>query len=98
MDLFETDEIELQAGERIRWTRNDRERSLLDGEEARVLSIGYRNVKLATADGRELVMAHDDPQLHFIDHAWSSTVHAAQAITCDQVIAVLDADHGSIGG
>ena len=98
VDLFETDEIELQAGERIRWTRNDRERSLLNGEEARVLSIGYKNLKIATADGRELLMAHDDPQLHFIDHAYSSTVHAAQGITCDAVIAVLDADHGSIGG
>ncbi|MDE0419151.1 MAG: relaxase domain-containing protein, partial [bacterium] len=98
VDLFETDEIELQAGERIRWTRNDRERSLLNGEEARVLSIGHKNVKIATADGRELLLAHDDPQLHFIDHAYSSTVHAAQGITCDAVIAVLDADHGSIGG
>ncbi len=98
VDLFETDEIELQAGERIRWTRNDRERSLLNGEEAQVLSIGHKNIKLATADGRELLMAHDDPHLHFIDHAYSSTVHAAQGITCDAVIAVLDADHGSIGG
>ena len=98
VDLFETDEIELQAGERIRWTRNDRERSLLNGEEAQVLSIGHKNIKLAIADGRELLMAHDDPQLHFIDHAYSSTVHAAQGITCDQVIAVLDADHGPIGG
>ncbi len=43
-------------------------------------------------------MGRDDPQLHFIDHAWSSTVHAAQGTTCDRVIAVLDADHGSLGG
>ncbi len=98
VDLFETDRIEVQAGDRIRWTRNDRERSLLNGEEARIVSIGHRNLRLCTADGRDLVMAHDDPQLHFIDHAWSSTVHAAQGITCDQVIAVLDADHGSLGG
>ena len=98
VDLFETDGIELQAGERIRWTRNDKERSLLNGEEARILSIGVKNLRLQTADGRSLTLAHDDPQLHFIDHAWTSTVHAAQGITCDQVIAVLDANQGAIAG
>ncbi|MDE0417755.1 MAG: relaxase domain-containing protein [bacterium] len=98
VDLFETEGIELQAGERIRWTRNDRDRSLLNGEEAQILSIGPKNLKLRTADGRTLTLAHDDPQLHFIDHAWTSTVHAAQGITCDQVIAVLDANQGAIAG
>ena len=98
VELFETEGIELQAGERIRWTRNDTDRALLNGEEARILSISAKNLKLRTADGRELVMAHDDPQLHFIDHAWTSTVHAAQGITCDQVIAVLDANQGAIAG
>ncbi len=98
VDLFETEAIELQAGERIRWTRNDKERSLLNGEEARVLWIGAKTLRLQTADGRTLNLAHDDPQLHFIDHAWTSTVHAAQGITCDQVIAVLDANQGAIAG
>ncbi len=98
VDLFETEGIELQAGERIRWTRNDRERSLLNGEEARVLWIGAKTLRLQTADGRTLTLKHDDPQLHFIDYAWTSTVHAAQGITCDQVIAVLDANQGAIAG
>ncbi len=98
VDLFETEAIELQAGERIRWTRNDRERSLLNGEEAQVLWIGSKSLRLRTADGRTLNLAHDDPQLHFIDHAWTSTVHAAQGITCDQVIAILDANQGAIAG
>ncbi len=98
VDLFETEQIELQAGERIRWTRNDKERNLLNGEEARILSIGTKNLRLQTADGRTLALAHDDRQLHFIDHAWTSTVHAAQGMTCDQVIAVLDANQGAITG
>ena len=98
VELFETEALELQAGERIRWTRNDKERSLFNGEEARILWIGARTLKLQTADGRTLNLKHDDPQLHFIDHAWTSTVHAAQGITCDQVIAVLDANQGAIAG
>ncbi|MCY4607798.1 MAG: AAA family ATPase [bacterium] len=98
VDLFETEAIELQAGERIRWTRNDKARSLLNGGEAKVLWIGSKSLRLQTADGRTLTLKHDDPQLHFIDHAWTSTVHAAQGITCDQVIAVLDANQGAIAG
>ena len=98
VDLFETEAIELQAGERIRWTRNDHDRALINGEEARILSIGRKTLKLRTADGRTLKLACDDPQLHFIDHAWTSTVHAAQGITCDAVIAVLDANQGAIAG
>ena len=98
VDLFETEGIELQAGERIRWTRNDKERSLLNGEEAQVLWIGAKTLRLQTADRCTLTLVHDDPQLHFIDHAWTSTVHAAQGITCDQVIAVLDANQGAIAG
>ena len=48
VDLFETEGIELQAGERIRWTRNDKERSLLNGEEAQVLWIGAKTLRLRT--------------------------------------------------
>ena len=41
-------------------------------------------------------MARGDPQLHHLDHAYSSTVHAAQGMTCDRVIAVLDSDGGPL--
>ena len=49
---------------------------------------------MRTRDGREIAMRRDDPQLHHLDHAYSSTVHAAQGLTCDRVIAVLDTDRG----
>ena len=41
-------------------------------------------------------MARDDSQLHHLDHAYSSTVHAAQGITCDRAIAVLDTERGGV--
>ena len=95
LDLYETRPMVLRAGDRVRWTRNDASRSLINGEQARVLSIGPVNVKIRTQDGREIAMARDDPQLHHLDHAYSSTVHAAQGLTCDRVLAVLDADRGA---
>ena len=92
LDLFETQPMVLRAGDTVRWTRNDATRGLINGEHAEVLSIGWVNVRIKTRDGRELTMKRDDPHLHHLDHAWSSTVHAAQGMTCDRVIAVLDTD------
>ena len=92
LDLFETQPMVLRAGDTVRWTRNDSTRGLINGEHAEVLSIGWVNVRIKIQDGRELSMKRDDPHLHHLDHAWSSTVHAAQGMTCDRVIAVLDTD------
>ena len=95
LDLYETAPMVLRAGDRVRWTRNDIARGLINGEHAQVLSIGPVNVRMRTQDGREIAMARDDPHLHHLDHAYSSTVHAAQGLTCDRVIAVLDTDRGA---
>ena len=94
LDLYETAPMALQAGDRVRWTGNDASRGLINGEHAEVLSVGRVNVHMETQDGREIAMRRDDPQLHHLDHAYSSTVHAAQGMTCDRVIAVLDTDGG----
>ena len=95
LDLYETTPMVLKAGDHARWTRNDTARGLINGEHAEVLSIGPVNVRMRTQDGREIAMARDDPHLHHLDHAYSSTVHAAQGLTCDRVIAVLDTDRGA---
>ena len=95
LDLYETRPIVLRAGDDVRWTRNDAARGLINGEHAEVLSVGPVNVRMRTQEGREIAMPRDDPLLHHLDHAWSSTVHAAQGLTCDRVIAVLDTDRGA---
>lgn len=94
LDLYETRPMVLRAGDRMRWTRNDASRSLINGEHAELLSIGPVNVRMRTQDRREIAMARDNPQLHHLDLAYSLTVHAAQGLTCDRVIAVLDTDGG----
>ena len=94
LEVYETRGIELQAGDRIRWTRNDKARALVNGEQAEIVAITGARVRLRTTDGRMLSLKHDDPQLRHIDHAWSSTVHGAQGSTADGVIAVLDSGHG----
>ena len=95
-DVYETREIELRAGDRIRWTRNDKARALINGERAEVTEIARGRVRLRLEDGRAVSLKQDDPQLRHIDHAWSSTVHGAQGTTADGVIAVLDSSHRAL--
>ncbi len=96
LDLFETAAMTLRAGDLVRWTRNDAARGLVNGERAEIVSIGRRHVRMRREDGRPIALARDDPQLHHLDHAYSSTVHAAQGATYDRVIAVLDSDRGPL--
>ena len=90
--VCESAPITIQAGDRIRWTHNDRARGLLNGETARIERIAKAGVTLRTGDGRTLRLGSDDRHLRHIDHAYASTAHAAQGATCERVIAVLDAD------
>ena len=96
IEVYETRPIEIRAGDRIRWTRNDRKRELVNGEQAEVEAIAKDRVRLLLADGRRLSLRHNDPQLRHLDHAWSSTVHGVQGRAADGVIAVLDSGHGAL--
>ena len=102
--LYDTERIELRAGERIRWTRNrkapparfghPRQPDLVNGGEAEILEIDRRRVRFRDDGGRAFSLLHGDPQLRHLDHAYCSTVHGAQGRTARGVIAVLDA-HGA---
>ena len=96
LELYETAPMRLRAGDRVRFTRNDPARGLVNGETAEVLSIGRANVRMRLRDGRMLGFPRTDPQLHHLDHAYSSTVHGAQGRTCERVIGVLDTHQGAV--
>ena len=94
LELYETRRLRIREGERLRWTRNDTERSLVNGEEAEVRAIGKATLTLRVAGGRDVAFAHDDPHLRHLAYAYASTVHGAQGQTRERVIAVLDSGHG----
>ena len=96
--IYETARIRIRAGDRIRWTRNDKRHGLFNGGEAVVLGIDSRRVRFDLGGGKPLSLARDDPQLRHIDHAWSTTIHAAQGMTRDAAIGVLDTGHGRLTG
>ena len=91
VEVYRAEGIELRAGDRIRWTRNDARLGLVNSHTAEVASVRGSRVAFRLEDGRRLEL--EDPQLRHLDHAWASTVHAFQGRTVDNVIAVMEANH-----
>ena len=92
-EVHRNEGIELRAGDRIRWTRNDAGLGLVNSRTAEVLSVANGRATFRLEDGRKLELASGDPQLRHLDHAWASTVHAFQGRTVDNVIAAMEARH-----
>ncbi len=92
-EVYWAEDIELRAGDRIRWTRNDRKLGLVNSRTAEVTDVSGERVSFRLEDGRRLELRQDEPQLRHLDHAWASTVHAFQGRTVDNVIAAMQANH-----
>ena len=92
-EVYRSGGIELRAGDRIRWTRNDEGLGVVNSRTAEVLGVGNGRVAFRLEDGRRLELDRGDPQLRHLDHAWASTVHAFQGRTVDNVIAAIEARH-----
>ena len=92
-EVYRAEEIELRAGDRIRWTRNDAGLGLVNSRTAEVLRVSNGRVTFRLEDGKTLDLGRNDPQLRHLDHAWASTVHAFQGRTVDNVIAAMEARH-----
>ena len=93
VEVYRTESMELRAGDRIRWTRNDTGLRLVNSDTAEVAAVRGDRVAFRLGNGRMLELGKDDPQLRHLDHAWASTVHAFQGRTVDNVIAVMEAKH-----
>ena len=92
-EVYRVEEIELRAGDRIRWTRNDAGLGLVNSRTAEVLKVANGRVTFRMEDGKTLELGKGEPQLRHLDHAWASTVHAFQGRTVDNVIAAMEARH-----
>ncbi|MGU9962330.1 MAG: MobF family relaxase, partial [Candidatus Puniceispirillales bacterium WSBS_2018_MAG_OTU23] len=95
-NVYEPMEINLQAGDAIRFTRNNKEHDIVNGGTAEITEITPSKLHLTDDDGKQMSFRHDDKVLQHLDHDYSRTVHAAQGMTADHVIAVLDSGHGQL--
>lgn len=87
--LNEPEKIRVYAGDRIRWSANDKERALFNSAEARVLGIDGDSVHIENARGDILTLRCDDPMLERLGLAYAINMHQAQGMTSEKGIGVM---------
>ncbi len=96
VEVHRSEEMELRAGDRVRWTRNDPGSELVNGETAEVESIEKKGVRFRLENGKEAGLDEDDPQLRHMDRAWAATVHSFQGKTVDHIVAAMPAGNPNL--
>lgn len=94
IEIYEPRALLVQSGEQLRWTKN----SSIDNK-----IINSRIVTFVEGHGNELVFKYDsgthfimklsDGHLKHLEYAYASTVHAAQGMTFNNVIGVIESSH-----
>ena len=87
-EVFEPKPMELRTGDRVQFTRNDRETGRVNGLGGTIARIdshrGQATVKLA--NGREQKLDLSNPRDAHLRHAYVQTAHAAQGQTAERVL------------
>ncbi|NJO98791.1 MAG: AAA family ATPase [Pleurocapsa sp. CRU_1_2] len=87
--VFSPIEIEIASGDRLKWTKNDRDKQRRNGQEFRVLKIEKATATIEYADGTQENLDLTLP-LH-LDYAIVSTTYSSQGKTANRVL--IAADH-----
>jgi len=88
VEVFEPKPLELQAGDRVQFTRNDREAGRINGLRGTVTGVDpeRQQATIALANGREQRLDLTDPRDAHLRHAYVQTAHAAQGQTAERVL------------
>lgn len=87
-EVFEAKPMELRAGDRVQFTRNDRLTGRINGLHGTVSSIdaASNRATVTLRNGREQRLDLADPRDAHLRHAYVQTAHAAQGQTADRVL------------
>jgi hypothetical protein len=83
---------EFAAGDRVQFTRNDREAGRVNGATAAVVGIDMEKRTLTAIDarGREHTLSLDQTGDRHVRHGWVGTVHGSQGATADRSMTHLE--------
>jgi conjugative relaxase-like TrwC/TraI family protein len=87
--IYEPKPLHLYPGDRIRWTDNDRDRGLLNGDLATIQRIDRNGITLTTATGERVQLSAQDPMRERLDLAYAVNVHIAQGMTAKSGIILM---------
>lgn len=91
-EAFAEVQREFAAGDRVQFTRNDREAGRINGATATVKTIDAeaRTMTVTDARGREHALQFDRTGDQHVRHGWVGTVHGSQGATADRSMTHLE--------
>jgi ATP-dependent exoDNAse (exonuclease V) alpha subunit len=92
LKAYEERKIALKIGDQIIFRENDRERGILNGTRARIVSTDQRGVIAETEGGERVKLKSAES----IDYAYARTVHSSQGATVDRAIVVGESSGASM--
>jgi conjugative relaxase-like TrwC/TraI family protein len=89
LEIFKKDTLELQAGLKLRITKNDKDNNFTNSETVIVDNINRNKnqITLKLEDNTKRTMPID--QLKHVDYGYCSTIHSSQGKTTDKLIAAI---------
>ena len=96
LGLTQREDISLHENDQIRWTRNDKQRGLLNAALARVVAVSDKGITVEAADRTIHELKTGDPMLERIGLAYALNMHMAQGVTTDKGIAVMSAAESNL--
>ncbi|MGB3798004.1 MAG: AAA family ATPase, partial [Alteraurantiacibacter sp.] len=87
--LMEKQDVQLQQGDKIRWTANDKNRDLLNSEAAKVLEVNGDTVRIENANGDIVDLKAGDKMLEHLGLSYAINMHQAQGMTSTNGIGVM---------
>ncbi len=97
-EAFEVQPLQLKTGDRIQFTRNDRDAGRFNGLRGTVTGVDAleRTATVSLANGRKQALSLDTPRDQHIRHGYVETAFAAQGRTADHVLIHADSKATSL--
>ena len=86
--VFREKSISVAEGDKMKWTKNNKENCRLNGQEFEVVKVRDSGVQIQYKGGRDEFVPLD--RFEHVDYAWTQTKFAAQGKTADRVLVVAD--------
>jgi conjugative relaxase-like TrwC/TraI family protein len=87
--VYETRLLQVTAGDRLRWTKNDRNTRTCNGQTFTVdWTAPDGTAQIINSDGKAIEINLSGRQ--YLDYAWVNTIYSSQGKTADRVFALMD--------
>ncbi|HEX4045607.1 MAG TPA: AAA family ATPase, partial [Gammaproteobacteria bacterium] len=90
IEVFKSEARELQAGDKIRWSRTDKQNELFSTDAAMVTVAEKDNITVTLANQKSFTFDPSNPKYQHWDNGYAATVYAVQGDTKSIILAHLE--------